>query len=73
MKRLLMTAGLAFALAGAPVAAQAADVSRAAPAAHEVSAFTGDNSTGLWVALALLVGVSLFLVLDDDDDDPDSP
>ena len=73
MKRLLTTAALAFALAAGPVAAEAADVSRSAMPAQQASAFTGDNSTGIWIAVAVLAGLGLFLAFGDDDDDPDSP
>lgn len=71
MKRLLTAIAGASLLAAAPVA-QAAEASRSNAPMDEASAMAGENSTLLWIGLAIALGIGLYLILDDGNS-PDSP
>jgi hypothetical protein len=72
MKRFLATALPAFALAIAPTAHAAADVSRSSAPVDQVSQFGGDSTVPL-ILLAAIIGGAIWLIIDANNNDNNNP
>lgn len=73
MRKLFTSAIVALGLTMVPVAHAAAPARASAPVAGANSAFGGDATEPLIMALVIAAATIYLLIEQDDDDDPDSP